>query len=46
MANMEGLRQKLKGFECRGYFCYDMLGGVGDENARQVGIMGLKQRQR
>ncbi|MCM4173617.1 hydroxyacid dehydrogenase [Arenibacter sp. TNZ] len=35
--------KKLKGFDVE-VICYDIVGGVGDENARQVGIMELKQR--
>src|SRR5690606_22015249 len=35
--------KKLRGFDVEG-ICYDIAGGVGDENARQVGIMGLRQR--
>lgn len=35
--------RKLKGFDVE-VICYDIAGGVGDENARQVGIMELKQR--
>lgn len=35
--------KKLKGFDCD-VICYDILGGVGDENARQVGIMEFKKR--
>jgi len=35
--------KKLKGFDVE-VICYDIAGGVGDENARQVGIMELKQR--
>ncbi len=34
--------KKLKGFDLE-VICYDILGGVGDENARQVGIMELQQ---
>ncbi|MCE2613895.1 2-hydroxyacid dehydrogenase [Flavobacteriaceae bacterium D16] len=35
--------QKLTGFDVE-VICYDILGGVGDANARQVGIMELQQR--
>src|SRR5699024_6210548 len=35
--------KKLKGFDCD-VICYDILGGVGDQNARQVGIMEFKKR--
>ncbi len=35
--------KKLKGFEVE-VICYDIIGGVGDENARQVGILELQQR--
>ena len=35
--------KKLKGFDVD-VTCYDIVGGVGDENARQVGIMELQQR--
>ncbi len=35
--------KKLKGFDVE-VICYDIVGGVGDENARQVGIMELQQR--
>ncbi|ASO05347.1 2-hydroxyacid dehydrogenase [Arenibacter algicola] len=35
--------KKLKGFDVE-VICYDIVGGVGDENARQVGIMEFKQR--
>lgn len=35
--------KKLKGFDVE-VICYDIAGGVGDENARQVGIMEFKQR--
>ena len=33
----------LKGFDVE-TICYDILGGVGDENARQVGILELQQK--
>lgn len=36
--------KKLKGFEVDEVICYDIQGGVGDENARQVGILELQQR--
>lgn len=36
--------KKLKGFDLDEVICYDIEGGVGDENARQVGIMELHQR--
>lgn len=35
--------KKLKGFDVE-VICYDIIGGVGDENARQVGIMEFQQR--
>ncbi|MCM4152615.1 hydroxyacid dehydrogenase [Arenibacter sp. N53] len=35
--------KKLKGFDVE-VICYDIVGGVGDDNARQVGIMELRQR--
>ncbi|NNK18307.1 MAG: hydroxyacid dehydrogenase [Maribacter sp.] len=35
--------KKLKGFDVE-TICYDILGGVGDENARQVGILELQQK--
>lgn len=35
--------QKLKGFDVE-VICYDIVGGVGDENARQVGIMEFQQK--
>jgi len=35
--------KKLKGFDVE-TICYDIVGGVGDENARQVGIMEFQQR--
>jgi len=35
--------KKLKGFDTE-VICYDIIGGVGDENARQVGIMELQQK--
>jgi D-3-phosphoglycerate dehydrogenase len=36
--------KKLKGFDIDEVICYDIEGGVEDENARQVGIMELHQR--
>ncbi|MFS4493140.1 2-hydroxyacid dehydrogenase [Maribacter sp. 2308TA10-17] len=36
--------KKLKGFDVSEVICYDIQGGVGDENARQVGILELQQR--
>jgi len=36
--------QKLMGFNVAEVICYDIEGGVEDENARQVGIMELQQR--
>lgn len=36
--------KKLKGFDADEVICYDIEGGVEDENARQVGIMELHQR--
>ena len=36
--------KKLKGFDVKDVICYDIQGGVGDENARQVGIMEFHQR--
>ncbi|MGB5498611.1 MAG: 2-hydroxyacid dehydrogenase [Maribacter sp.] len=35
--------KKLKGFEVE-TICFDIKGGVGDENARQVGILELQQK--
>ncbi|NHF60628.1 hydroxyacid dehydrogenase [Flavobacteriaceae bacterium TP-CH-4] len=35
--------KKLRGFEVE-VICYDIKGGVGDDNARQVGIMELQQK--
>ncbi|MEO0570731.1 MAG: 2-hydroxyacid dehydrogenase [Bacteroidota bacterium] len=35
--------QKLKGFNVE-VICYDIVGGVGDENSRQVGILELQQK--
>ncbi|MET1258170.1 2-hydroxyacid dehydrogenase [Flagellimonas sp. DF-77] len=35
--------KKLRGFDVE-IICYDIVGGVGDENARQVGIMEFQQR--
>lgn len=35
--------KKLRGFEVE-VICYDIVGGVGDGNARQVGIMEFQQR--
>jgi len=35
--------KKLSGFDVE-VICYDIIGGVFDENARQVGIMELEQR--
>lgn len=36
--------KKLKGFDVSEVICYDIQGGVEDENARQVGIMEFHQR--
>lgn len=36
--------KKLKGFDVDEVICYDIEGGVEDENARQVGIMELHQK--
>ena len=36
--------KKLKGFDVNEVICYDIKGGVEDENARQVGIMELQNR--
>lgn len=36
--------KKLMGFDVAEVICYDIQGGVEDENARQVGIMELQQR--
>lgn len=36
--------KKLKGFDVDEVICYDIKGGVEDENARQVGIMEFQQR--
>ncbi len=35
--------KKLAGFDLE-VICYDIIGGVGDANARQVGIMELRQK--
>lgn len=35
--------KKLRGFDLHEVICYDIKGGVGDESARQVGIMELQQ---
>ncbi|MEM7484220.1 MAG: 2-hydroxyacid dehydrogenase [Bacteroidota bacterium] len=35
--------KKLQGFDVE-IICFDIIGGVGDENARQVGIMELQQK--
>ena len=35
--------KKLKGFDVE-VLCYDIIGGVGDANARQVGILELQQK--
>ncbi|WP_420603114.1 2-hydroxyacid dehydrogenase [Flagellimonas sp.] len=35
--------KKLRGFDLE-VICYDIVGGVGDENARQVGIMEFQQK--
>ena len=35
--------KKLRGFDVE-VLCYDIVGGVGDENARQVGIMEFQQK--
>lgn len=35
--------KKLKGFDVQ-VICYDIVGGVGDENARQVGIIEFQQK--
>ena len=35
--------KKLSGFDIE-VICYDIIGGVSDENARQVGIMELEQK--
>lgn len=35
--------KKLSGFDVE-VICYDIIGGVSDENARQVGIMELEQK--
>lgn len=34
--------KKLKGFDCE-VLCYDIVGGVGDDNARQVGILEFQK---
>ncbi len=36
--------KKLRGFDIDEVICYDIVGGVGDENARQVGIMEFQQK--
>ncbi|NJB36416.1 2-hydroxyacid dehydrogenase [Croceivirga sp. JEA036] len=38
----KGFAKKLRGFDVN-VICYDIVGGVGDENARQVGIMEFQQ---
>ena len=35
--------KKLRGFDVE-VICYDIVGGVGDKNARQVGILELQQK--
>ena len=35
--------KKLQGFDVE-IICYDIVGGVGDDNARQVGILELQQK--
>ncbi len=35
--------KKLQGFDVE-VICYDIIGGVGDDNARQVGIMEFQQK--
>ena len=35
--------KKLQGFDIE-VLCYDIVGGVGDDNARQVGILELQQK--
>ncbi|WP_350289139.1 2-hydroxyacid dehydrogenase [uncultured Croceitalea sp.] len=35
--------KKLQGFDVE-IICYDIIGGVGDDNARQVGILELQQK--
>ena len=39
----EAFAKKLQGFEVE-VICYDIVGGVGDENARQVGILEFRQK--
>jgi D-3-phosphoglycerate dehydrogenase len=36
--------KKLKGFDVEEVICYDIKGGVEDENARQVGILEFQKR--
>ncbi|APQ17669.1 2-hydroxyacid dehydrogenase [Maribacter hydrothermalis] len=36
--------KKLKGFDVEEVICYDIKGGVEDDNARQVGIMEFQKR--
>ncbi|VAW15132.1 D-3-phosphoglycerate dehydrogenase [hydrothermal vent metagenome] len=36
--------KKLKGFDVHEVICYDIEGGVGNDDARQVGILELQQR--
>lgn len=36
--------KKLRGFDVDEVICYDIVGGVGDDNARQVGIMEFQQK--
>jgi len=40
----QSFAKKLKGFDVNEVICYDIKGGVEDENARQVGIMEFQQR--
>ncbi|MGB5818506.1 MAG: 2-hydroxyacid dehydrogenase [Saonia sp.] len=35
--------KKMRGFDVD-IICYDIIGGVGDENARQVGVLELQQK--
>jgi len=35
--------KKLQGFDCE-VLCYDIVGGVGDDNARQVGILEFQKK--
>lgn len=40
----KALAKKLMGFNVEEVICYDIVGGVGDEHARQVGILEFQNR--